>query len=186
MFGSFNPVQPLPLTLVTANLIVQGVVQARIRRLTDLMNDSDSEHLVLEDARFIEIGSHRIVGNAAVAQVQVSDVLLVHATGDGEGSGELRTSKQPVRATLLAPPFTIDGTIYLAYEPELRVALMGLTDKWLPVTGARYWAYGVAEEPVAADLLVVNHLRAHVVVPRGVEWRGSADAAQSRGAQSPW
>ena len=182
MFSSFNPVQSLPLTLITPNLIVQGVSQTRVRRLTDLLKDADSDLLVLEDVKFIELGSHRIVGNAVVAQVPLADVLLVHATGPTEGTAELRTSKQPVRATLLMPPFTVEGQIHLSYEPELRVALTALTDRWIPVTSARYWAYGVAEEPAGVDFLVANHLHAHIVLARGVEWQAGASA----GAQNPW
>jgi hypothetical protein len=187
MFSSnFNPIQPLPLTLVTSGLIIQGVVRARIRRLGELMNDAESEHLVLEDARFVEIGSHRILGNAGTAQVARSDVLMVHTTTETEGSGELRTSKQPIRATLLAPPFTIEGMIHLAYESEIHVSLHSLTEPWVAVTGARYWAYGVAEEPVTTDLLVVNHARAHVVIARGVEWRPASESAAPRHTPNPW
>ena len=39
MIGSFNPVQFLPLTLVTSNLIIQGSVRTRLQRLMDVMND---------------------------------------------------------------------------------------------------------------------------------------------------
>jgi hypothetical protein len=184
MFASFNPIRPLPLTVVTQNLFVQGIVQSHVRRLTDLLREVDSELLVLQDAKFIEVGSHRIVGNAAAGQVPLADVLMVHTTVATEGTEELRTSKQPVKATLLLPPFTVDGLVHLSYEPELAVALGGLTDRWLPVTGARYWAYGVAEEPVGVDLLVVNHARAHVIVPKGTDW--SAAAPGQRPAQSPW
>jgi hypothetical protein len=165
--------------------MIQGMVQTRMRRLTDLLNDPDAVHLVLEDAKFVELGSRRIVGNAAAAQLQMQDVLMVYTTGDTEGSPALQMSKQQIRATLLMPPFTVDGIIYLAYESELRVALNGLTDKWLPVSTARYWAYGVAEEPVSTPLLVVNRLRAQIVVPKGVDWK-TTDESGSRQRQNPW
>jgi hypothetical protein len=184
MFASFNPIRPLPLTVVTPNLFVQGIVQSHVRRLTDLLREVDSELLVLQDARFIEVGSHRIVGSAAVGQVPLADVLMVHTTVATEGTEELRTSKQPVKANLLLPPFSVDGQVHLSYEPDLALAMAGLTERWLPVTGARYWAYGVAEEPVGVDLLVVNHARAHVIVPKGTDWAPSAES--QRPAQSPW
>jgi hypothetical protein len=184
MFSNFNPRQTLPLTLITPNLIVQGTAVTHVRRLTDLLKDAEADLLVLDDAKFIEVGSHRIVGNAAVAQIPTTDLLMVHLTVATEGTEEGRVSKQPVRATLLAPPFTIDGMVQLSYEPELRVAVHGLTERWLIVSGARYWAYGVAEEPVSVDVLVVNHSRVHVVIPRGTEW--SPDAGGSRAAHNPW
>jgi hypothetical protein len=49
----------------------------------------------------------------------------------------------------------------------------------VPVTGAKYWAYGVAEAPNFVDLLVVNHARAHVCIAAGVEWQGEGGPAHS-------
>lgn len=171
MFESFaNPMRPLALVFVTPNLIIQGSVRSHVRRLTDLLREADSELLVVENATFMEVGSRRVVGDAAVGQVSLADVLIVHTTSSTEGTEELRTSKQPIKVTLLAPPFTIEGQVHLGYEPDLAVAMDSLSDRWLPVTAARYWAYGVAEEPVQVDFMVVNHMRAHVVVPRGTKW----------------
>ena len=53
------------------------------------------------------------------------------------------------------------------------------------MTAARYWAYSVAESPNHVDLLVVNHARAHVAVPAGVEWRKQAPDLGG-GAENPW
>jgi len=187
MFASFNPVRPLPLTLVTSNLFVQGTIQARVRRLTDVLREADADVLTLEDVKFIEIGSHRIVGNAVVGQVALSDVLMVHTTVNTEGTEELRTSKQPIKVLLMAPPFSIDGLVHLSYEADLAVSIRGLTERWIPVTGARYWAYGVAEEPVSVELLIVNHQKVHISVPRGTEWSPAAPpAGGSRPAPGGW
>jgi hypothetical protein len=169
--SSFNPVQPMALTLVTDHLVIQGTVMSRLRRLTDLLNDPDSTHLILLDATFIEVGSRRLVAEAAAAQVQMADVLFVHPTGPSDSGGEVHTSKQTIRACLLITPFTIEGDIHLGYESELRVALAGLSEKFIPVTNARYWSYTVAESPNFVELLVVNHSRAHIAVDAGVEWK---------------
>ena len=53
MFGAFNPVQELPLTLVTDKLVIQGTILTRVRRLTDLVNEPDTTRLVLQDATFM-------------------------------------------------------------------------------------------------------------------------------------
>ena len=83
------------------------------------------------------------------------------------------------------PPFTIEGTIHLPYETELRIALDSYGDRFVPVTKARYWAYGVAESPNAVDLLAVNHARAHFSVAENVVWRTDAGPATD-GHQNPW
>ncbi len=189
MFGGFgaNPAQSLPVTLVTAQLVVQGTIQTRLHRLTDVLNEPDVVHLIVMDATFMEVGSRRVVAEAAFSQVQLDDVLFAHMTGSADSSEEMRTPKQPVRATLLAPPFTIEGQIHLAYESDLKLALEAYGGRFVPVTGARYFAYGVAEAPNYVDMLVVNHARAHVSVAPGVEWQAEAPPEGGPGsARNPW
>jgi hypothetical protein len=179
--------QSMPLTVVTAQLIVQGTIETRLRRLTDVLNEPDVDSLVVLDATFMEVGSRRVIAAAAVSQVQLDDILFAHMTASTDTGAEMRTPKQPVRATLLAPPFTVEGQIHLAYESDLKVAMAAYGGRFLPVTGARYWAYGVAEAPNYVDLLVVNHAKTHVAVASGVEWR--AEAASDGGPESapnPW
>ncbi|MGA3058416.1 MAG: hypothetical protein ABSE70_10350 [Candidatus Limnocylindrales bacterium] len=188
MFGRFdgNPVQSLPLMVVTAQLIIQGTIQTRLRRLTDVLNEPDVAHLLLLEATFMEVGSRRVVAAAPVGQVQLADVLFVHTTGPSSSSSEMRMPKQAVRATLMAPPFTIEGQIHLSYESELRFALDAYEGRFVPVTSARYWAYGVAESPNFVDLLAVNHARAHVAVAGDMPWRTEAPDEGPGSAPNPW
>ena len=76
MFGTFNPTQPLPLTVVTPSLIIQGTLQSRLRRLTDILNEPDLEHLILFDATFMEVGSRRVVAGPAVPDATTPLMLL--------------------------------------------------------------------------------------------------------------
>lgn len=189
MFGGFggNPAQSMPLTIVTAQLVIQGTIQSRLRRLTDVLNEPDVSYLVLADTSFMEVGSRRLVARAAVSQVQLDDILFAHMTDATDSGAEMRTPKQAIRATLLAPPFTVEGQIHLAYESDLKLAMEAYGGRFLPVTGAKYWAYGVAEAPNFVDLLVVNHAKAHVAVASGVEWRSEAPPDGGSGsAPNPW
>jgi hypothetical protein len=187
MFGSsFNPPLAMPLTLVTQTLVIQGNLTTRMRRIEDVLNEPGAEHLMLSGAAFMELGSRRVIAGPAVAQVQLDDILFVHANGPLEsGSSENRTSKQPVRATLLVAPFTIEGQIHLGYEPDVSTALDGVNGRFVPVTAARYWAYSVAESPNHVDLVLVCRLKTHIVVAANVEWR--TEMAPERGGGShPW
>jgi hypothetical protein len=177
MFASPVPPQSIPLTFVTSQLIIQGTVQTRLRRLADIFNEPDNTHLVLLNAVFVEVGSRRVVTEAAVAQIPLADVLFAHASGPTESSSEMRVPKQPVRTTLMLPPFTVECDIHLQYESELRIALQAYEGQFLPVTAAKYWAYGVAESLIAVDLLLVNHARAHIAVPTVSGWRAEAPQA---------
>jgi hypothetical protein len=174
MFASFTPAQSIPLTFVTSRLIIQGTVQTRLRRMADIFNEPDVIHLILLDAMFAEVGSRRVVAQAAVAQIPLADVLFAHTSGPTESSSEMRVPKQPVRATLMLPPFTVECDIHLPYESELRIAMQAYEGRFLPVTAAKYWAYGVAETPIDVDLLLVNHARAHIAVPSVAGWRSEA------------
>jgi hypothetical protein len=184
MFGSFNPIRSLPITIVTAELVVHGTIQTRLQSVTDVVNEPGILHLIVYDATFMEPGSRRAVASASVAQIQLPDVLFLHTSGPTEPGAEVRTAKQAIKATLLAPPYTVEGQIHLPNEAELRQALDAFSDVFVPVTAARYWAYGVAESPNAVDLLVLNRVRAHVAIAAGVEWRGATP--DLGGATNPW
>ena len=174
MFASPVPPQSIPLTFMTSQLIIQGTVQTRLRRLADIFNDRDSAYLILLDATFMEVGSRLVVAEAAVAQIPLEDVLFAHTSEHTESTSDLRVPKQAVRARLLLPPFTVEGEIYLAYESELRIALQEYEARFLPVTAAKYWANDAAESAISVDLLLVNHARAHIAVPSVSGWRAEA------------
>lgn len=184
MFGSFNPIRSLPITIVTAELVVHGTIETRLQRVTDLVSEPGIIHLIVYDATFMEPGSRRAVASASVAQIQLPDVLFLHTSGPTESGAEAPTAKQAIKATLLAPPYTVVGQIHLPNEAELRQALDAFNDVFVPVTAARYWAYGVAESPNDVDLLMLNRMRAHVAIAAGVEWRGATP--DLGGATNPW
>jgi hypothetical protein len=98
----------------------------------------------------------------------------------------MRTPKQPIRATLIAPPFTIDGSIHMPLEEELQQAVDSLSGRFLPVTDAKYWAYGVAESPNFVDLLVASRSRVHVAIPVGTEWSAAHHQGGNQGGHSVW
>ena len=185
MFGTFNPAQSLEVTVVTAELVIHGTIQTRLRRLTDVVNEPDAVHLILFEATFMEVGSRRIVAGPATSQVQLPDVLFIHTSGSTASGAEARTPKQAVPATLIVPPFTVEGQIHLPYELELHQALDAFGGRFVPVTGARYWAYGVSEPPNHVELLVVNRSRAHVAISRGVEWL-KEDPNLGNAGSNPW
>jgi hypothetical protein len=188
MFENFNPVHELPLSVVTDRLIIDGTLRTRLGRLTDVVNEPDLENLALFGAVFMEIGSRRVIARADVSQVQLGDVLFLHTTASTESTGQMRMPKQPVKTLLLAPPFTIEGQIYLPYEESLNQALGSLSGRFIPITDASYWAYAVAESHVAADLLVVNRARAHIAVPPGTPWESVAppEPGSSGSDGKPW
>jgi hypothetical protein len=186
MFGSFNPPQSMQVVVATSGLMVQGTLKTRLRRLTDVLNEPTAEHLTLFDATFMEFGSRRAVAGPGTAQIQLDDVLFAHTIGPTESGTEMRVPKQPIQAVVVVSPFTIEGEVHLAYEAELHQGLDALTGRFVPVTNARYWAYGMAESPNQADLLAVNHSRAHIVIQADVAWLSEAPEAGPNSAPDAW
>lgn len=186
MFGAFSPTQELPLTIATTTMIVQGTVLTRVKRLTDIVNEPDLAQLVLRDAKFMEFGSHKVIARGGAAHIPVGEILFLHSNAPTELNAAMRMPRQPVEATLLLPPFTIEGTIYLAYEAELRIALAAHMDRFLAVTNALYWAYGPAEASNTVELMAVQHARAQIAIAAGVQWQSEAAAEEPGEGQNPW
>jgi hypothetical protein len=184
--SEFAVPEPLDLTLVAETLIVQGRVRSRFRRLSDLMNDPDSTHVVMIDATFMEIGTRRVMAEAAAARIATDSILFAHSTTPTPGSPELRQPRRGVSATLLLPPYTIEGKVHLPYESELTMALAVYEGRFLPITQARYWAELLGEEPRQADLLMVNHALTHIAIPAGAEWNPNAAMEAPGAASSIW
>ena len=185
MFGDITPPHEMSLTLLTNSLVIEGSITTRLTRMTDVVNEPDATHLLMENVMFMELDSGRVIARGGQAQVRLSDVLLLHARVPGE-SGLLRMPKQPVVATIVVPPFTVQGTIYLPFETELRMALDSYGDRFVPVTDAKYWPKGEADAPISVDLVVVNHAKAHVVIAHDVVWRGESGPRSEVPGQNPW
>jgi hypothetical protein len=171
---------------VTPALVIEGKLQTRFRCLSDVLNEAGTEHLILSDALVMELGSRRIVAGPGVVRVQLNDVLFAHRSAPADVGAEMRTSMQPVKSVLLATPFTIEGLIHLAYEPEIARALDAQAARFMTVSAATYWAYSVAESPKAVDQLLVCREKTHVAIPPGVVWLTEPPLDRSSGGSNPW
>ena len=188
MFQGFGGVaHAASITLVTDAFIVRGTIQTRHRRITDMLNVSEHEFLVLEDATFDEFGSTGVAIRADFAQVNLGAVLFGVADEQVEAPPELRVSKVPERALISIPPFTITGHIHLMGGRDMSQALDELTGRFLPVTDALYWSERVGEARTTALVVAVNHNRAQILAPyREVDpWAGLDRSAQGGPAAPP-
>jgi hypothetical protein len=185
MFEAFTPVTEMPLTIMTSRLVIEGTVSTRVRRLVDLVNEAGAVHLIVHDAMFMDLDSGNVLYRAAHAQLMLDDLLLLH-TREPIESGAVRTPKQPTPATLMVAPFTVEGTIHLPFENDLKMALDAYSDRFVAVTEARYWPNSEPDSPISVDLVVVNHHRAHVAIAHGVEWSGASGPPPEELGQNPW
>jgi hypothetical protein len=172
-----------PITLVTDSHIVRGTLLTRHRRITDMLNATDEDFLVLEQATFDEFGSTGVVIQTDYAQVNLGAVLFGVADDPVEPTPELRVPKVTERALIAIPPFTITGHIHLMPERDLHQALGELMGRFIPVTDAVYWSDRVGEARAAALVVAVNHHRAQILAPhREVDPWAGLDRSGNAGA----
>jgi len=186
----------VPLTLYTDAYVVKGTVLTRQRRVSDILNLSEYEFLVLNDVVMDEFGSRAQTLRAEFAQVNLAAVLFAVVDTPIEPVPELRTPKIPELAIISVPPFKVTGRIHLLPERDLREALSELTGRFVPVTDASFWSDTVGEARTTAAMLAVNHARAQILAPfretnpwagldRGANESGVGDARpRSRAGQA--
>lgn len=190
MFGGIGgELRAAPITLVTDAFIARGTVHTRHRRISDILNSSDNDFLVLENATFDEFGSTGVAIQSDFAQVNLGAVLFGVADEPVEPTVELRIPKVSQLALITVPPFTITGHIHLLPGRDLRMALDELVGRFIPVTEATYWADRVGEARQTALIVAVNHSRAQILAPHrevdpwaGLDRSGEGTAAMAGGS----
>ena len=162
------------ITLITDAFVVRGKIQTRHRRITDMLNTTEHDFLVLEEATFDEFGSTGVVMQTDFAQVNLGAVLFGVADDPVESTPELRVPKVSERAFISVPPFTVTGHIHLMPGRGLHEALDELMGRFIPVTNAIYWSDRIGEARTTALVVAVNHNRAQILAPhREVDpWAG--------------
>jgi hypothetical protein len=109
------------------------------------------------------------------AQVNLDTILFATADVPVEPNPTMRVVKTAEPAVVSVPPFQVAGTVHLLVgDGEIRDALRSLTDAFVPVTDATYWADSLGEPRRRALLVAVNHHRAQYIAPhREVDpWAG--------------
>ena len=165
MFGISGSQHTIHLTLYTDAFVIQGSIETRQRRLTDILNQADDPFLVLSEVTFDEFGSAGHTFKAAFAQVNLASVLFAVAHDIVEPIPELRTPKSPEQALISVPPFKVTGRIHVLPERSLRDSLTELTGTFIPVTDATYWSDTLNEARATATIVAVNHDRAQIMAP---------------------
>jgi hypothetical protein len=189
----FDPALPVPaetptdITLYTDSHVVRGRIRSRLRRLSDILNETEVTFIVVEDVRFEEFGSRALIEQTPYAQINLDTVLFAVAGEAMEAVPEMRTVKVPETALISLPPFRITGRIHLLPERDLRQALYELQGRFLPVTEATFWSERLNEARTNAPMLAFNHARAQIMAPyqeRDV-WAGvSQDSVPEAGSSA--
>jgi hypothetical protein len=164
----------LALTLYTDAYVIRGTIMTRRHRITDVLNESEMDFIVISDVVMEEFGSRGETIKADYAQVNLDAVLFAVAEERIEPHPEMQTRKTPETALVSVPPFRVTGRIHLLPERDLVSALGELTGRFVPVTDASYWSNVVDSPRASAAMVAVNHSRAHILAPYQVTdpWAG--------------
>lgn len=155
----------MAVTLYTDSYVVRGALLTMHRRLTDLLNATERDFLVLEEVVIDEFGTREIVEQAPFAQINLDTVLFGVSDAAVEPTPELRVVKVPEQALIILPPFRVVGRIHLLPETDLRTGLDDLTGRFVPVTQATFWSEALKEPRTRVQMLAINHSRAHIFAP---------------------
>jgi hypothetical protein len=183
MSGIGGEVHTVNLTLYTDTHIVRASYATRQRRISDILNESETDFIVVRDASFDDFGTSTQPMRAEYAQINLGAVLFAVVVDPVEPVPELRTPKVAERALISIPPFRVVGNVHILPERNLQESLEELIGRFLPVTDAQFWSDRVGEARQTAAMVAINHARAQILAPHretdpwaGLDRAGEASA----------
>jgi hypothetical protein len=184
--GIGGEVHNVNLTLYTDTHIVRASYATRQRRVSDILNEAETDFIVVRDASFDDFGTSTQPMRSEYAQINLGAVLFAVVVDQVDPVPELRTPKVPERAMISIPPFRVVGNVHILPERNLQESLEELTGRFLPVTDAQFWSERVGEARQTAAMVAVNHARAQILAPHretdpwaGLDRAGEASAVPS-------
>ena len=122
--------------LYTAAYRVSGSMGTRFDRVSDILNQVTSTHLLVEQATVSEYADPTATLGARSVHVALDEVLLCVAGTEGTARPEMRIPKRGVRAQIGIPPFRVTGTIYVPQGSRPVDGLLNAADRFVTVTQA--------------------------------------------------
>jgi hypothetical protein len=156
------PPEQLPVVVHTTGTVVRGrALLGRIRRLSDLMNQTSLAFLGVIDAEVSAPGSDVWAPAGRHVSVNKDEILFVYPQG-GAGTSRLsglQVEKFPVTVGLYIGDYRLQGAFYLLDRVPWEDLLSGLRDRFMPLTDVTVSLVGAAAAPVTADFVSVNRER---------------------------
>ena len=136
-FGGLDTASPVAVDLLTDAYRITGTVHTRFGRVTDILNQQSSTHLTVTRATISEHADPTATLSAPSTLVAIASILLLVAPElTGDGSGEMRIQKRPVRVQLALPPVRVTGTIHVPPGSRPTDGLLNMADRYIAVTDA--------------------------------------------------
>lgn len=160
----FASVEEVEVEVYTSAYLVTGAVHTPFRRVSDILNQLPSGHLLVERASIREHARDEEGVAVGTAVVSLDEMCVIVAPGlAGEARAEMRIERQSVPATLAIPPLRLEGTLYVPMGSDPIEGLLNLAERFVVMTDS---VLSSAPHPWLAreiPVLAVRRSRAHVM-----------------------
>ena len=164
-FGGISALKQVEVDLLTDAYRISGTVRTRFGRVTDILNQLSSTHLLVENASISEHADANATMAAPTASVDVGSIILLAAPGlSGEASSEMRIPKRAVKAHLAIPPIRVTGTIHVAMGSRPLDGLLNVVDRFLAMTDVTIASAPYPQLGRTASAVAVARARAQVLL----------------------
>ncbi len=141
---------------------VSGRTATRFSRVSDIVNQLSSTHLVVTQATMSEYGAPSSTLGAAQVLVALDEVLFIvsHAV-DAASRPEMRIPKRAVMAQLALPPFRLTGSVHVPQGSRPGDGLLNVGDRFVSMTDVRITCAVYDGLDRHVDALAVQRRMAH-------------------------
>ncbi len=168
--SGFASVEAVEIEVYTSAYLVTGAVHTPFRRVSDILNQLPSGHLMMERASIREHGRDEQGAAVGTAVVSLDEICVIVAPGvAGEPRAEMRIARQLVPATLVIPPLRLEGTLYVPIGTDPIVGLLNLAERFVTMTDV---VLSSASHPWLGreiPALAVRRASAHVMALRAAD-----------------
>lgn len=166
-----DPFAPSPPVAVQVDVYtdayrVSGKATTRFTRVSDIVNQASSSHLVVNEATISEYADPSATVSAMQALVRLEDVLLIIAGEAGEATAraDMRIPKRAVRAQIGIPPFRITGAIHVSQGSRPADGILNASDRFLTMTEVTVACAAHPELERTAAAVAFQRSHAHLIL----------------------
>ncbi len=161
-FGS--DVTTVSLDLYTTDYRVSGSMATRFSRVSDILNQVTTTHLLVEQATVSEYADPTATLGSRQVHVALDEILLCVAATEGTPRPEMRIPKRAVKAQLGIPPFRVTGTVHVPQGSRPVDGLLNAADRYVTVTDAAIASAAHPELSRNVAAVAVQRRRAHILL----------------------
>jgi hypothetical protein len=160
-----SPVNAVSLDVYTDAYRVSGTIATRFSRVADIVNQTTSTHLLIEQVTISEYADPKATISALQLLLNLNEALIVIATAaDATGRPEMRIPKRAVRAQIGLPPFRVTGSIHVPQGSRPADGVLNASDRYLPMTEVTIACGAHPELARTAEAVAFQRARAHLLL----------------------